>query len=85
TGLVELALTAGDHIGSPTLAELMLHTPLTLTPHTTTDIQLRIQEPDPTNHERTLTIHSRPTPDTDWTQHATGTLTPHQPDHTEDP
>ncbi|MFE9408177.1 SDR family NAD(P)-dependent oxidoreductase, partial [Streptomyces sp. NPDC006704] len=88
TALVELALHAGHHTGTPHLEELTLHSPLILTPNQPLHLQVTVGPPDP-RHHRTLTIHTRPdtphtTTDTPWTQHAQGTLAP-QPTTTPTP
>ncbi|WP_424217638.1 type I polyketide synthase (plasmid) [Streptomyces sp. BI20] len=74
--LVDLALHAGHLTGRPALEELTLQAPLVLPPDTA--VHLRVgARPD-----GTVEIHSRPedaAPDTDWTRHATGTLTAADP------
>ncbi|WP_433532734.1 SDR family NAD(P)-dependent oxidoreductase [Micromonospora sp. CA-263727] len=74
TAFVELALRAGDEAGCGRLTELTLHAPLTVTPRTGVEVQVRVTVPDDTG-ARTVTIHSRPTGDAPWTVHATGLLT----------
>ncbi|MFE0201156.1 type I polyketide synthase, partial [[Kitasatospora] papulosa] len=80
TGLVELAIRAGDETNTPHLEELTLHTPLTLpTDNTALALQILVGPTD-THGTRPISIHTRPeNTDTDWTRHATGTLTPHTP------
>ncbi|MFG2577669.1 type I polyketide synthase, partial [Streptomyces sp. NPDC048481] len=86
TALLDIALHAGDQLDHPHLAELTLHSPITL------PAQLQLTVDTPTDDQRHLTIHTR-TPDTTtdqaWTLRATGTLTTtppttHTPPPTED-
>nr|WP_237330473.1 type I polyketide synthase [Streptomyces sp. BA2] len=78
TALVDLALHAGDHTGATHLDELTLHTPLTLDDTTSRDLQVTTT---PQANGWQVTIHSRPHThesdgtDSEWTCHATGTLT----------
>ncbi|QQQ79368.1 acyltransferase domain-containing protein [Saccharothrix sp. 6-C] len=67
--LVELAVHAGERVGCPVLAELVLHAPLTVP----AEVQLAVQAPDDRGHRR-VTVHSRL--GDDWTAHATGVLAP---------
>ncbi|MFH8476675.1 type I polyketide synthase [Streptomyces sp. NPDC018000] len=76
TALVELAIHAGDHTGTPHLEELTLQAPLALPEDQSLDLQVTVGAPD-NERRRTLTIHSRlQAADAPWTQHAEGTLTP---------
>ncbi|MFJ4689691.1 acyltransferase domain-containing protein, partial [Streptomyces sp. NPDC088789] len=78
TALVDLALHAGDHTSTTHLEELTLHTPLILDDTTTRDLQITTTPNADSWH---ITIHSRPhtderdSSDSEWTCHATGTLT----------
>ena len=95
TALASLALHAATLAGTPHLAELTLHTPLTL-PGDSAALRLHVTAgpPAPGGH-RTLAIHTQPastgpdstgpdsTGDPSWTCHATGTATP-APDHDQD-
>ncbi|MGH2915024.1 MAG: type I polyketide synthase [Solirubrobacteraceae bacterium] len=84
TALLELALHAATHIGTPHIQHLTITQPLPLHPEHAVALQLNVTEPDHDGHRR-LTIHSRPDdPDTttNWTTHATATLTP-TPDATD--
>ncbi|MFJ6662273.1 beta-ketoacyl synthase N-terminal-like domain-containing protein, partial [Streptomyces sp. NPDC091377] len=83
TALVDLALHAGDHTSGAThLEELTLHTPFVLDDSTSSDLQVTTT-PDTDADADTwrVTIHSRPHTherdgsDSEWTCHATGTLT----------
>ncbi|MEU3423882.1 SDR family NAD(P)-dependent oxidoreductase, partial [Streptomyces murinus] len=78
TAFVDLALHAGAAVGLPAVDELVLHTPLALTPDTAVQLQVLVGDAD---HEgrRPVSVHSRPEPDgTDtarpWTRHAEGRL-----------
>ncbi|MBB5924553.1 acyl transferase domain-containing protein/acyl carrier protein, partial [Actinoalloteichus hoggarensis] len=70
TALVELAVHAGDHVGAPHLAELTLHTPLTLDEQDT-HLQVIVGEPD--QQDRPVTVFSS-TDGEQWTRHAAGIL-----------
>nr|UHY14125.1 PKS I [Verrucosispora sp.] len=75
TAFVDLALRAGDEAGCGMLTELTLHAPLTVTPRTGVEVQVRVTVPDDSG-ARTVTIHSRDDDDDDvWTMHASGSLT----------
>ncbi|MCX4736637.1 type I polyketide synthase [Streptomyces sp. NBC_01363] len=79
TALVELAIHAGDHTGTPHLEELTLQAPFVLAPEQALQLQITVGPPDASDR-RTLTIHSRPqSADAAWTQHAEGTLTTQSP------
>ncbi|SON63958.1 Narbonolide/10-deoxymethynolide synthase PikA1, modules 1 and 2 [Mycobacterium simulans] len=58
TGFVELVLHAGQHAHTPVIDELILHTPLVLSEHTPTDVQITIHPPTET-HQRPFTVPSR--------------------------
>ncbi|WP_078857234.1 type I polyketide synthase [Streptomyces sp. NBRC 109706] len=76
TALAELALHAADQVGSPTVEELTLHTPLLLPEQGTTALQIVIGAPDDTGR-RTIGLHTRPSQGDEpqpWTVHATGVL-----------
>ncbi|MFL6124178.1 acyltransferase domain-containing protein, partial [Actinophytocola sp.] len=74
TGLVELALRAGDEAGCPVLDELVTEAPLVVPEHGGVRLQVAVSGPDDTG-SRTVDIFSQREdgPDT-WTRHATGTL-----------
>ncbi|RKR91912.1 polyene macrolide polyketide synthase [Micromonospora pisi] len=81
SGLVELALRAGDEAGCPHLEELTLGNPLVLPEEGAIDLRVWIG-PGDENGRRPLTVHSRQAgaaPDTTWTANATGTLSAEQP------
>ncbi|MEV4744712.1 type I polyketide synthase, partial [Streptomyces sp. NPDC049555] len=86
TGLVELAVRAGDEAGCAALEELTLAAPLVLPEHGAVHVRV-VVGPAETEAEagagavagrRPVAIHSRPdgTPDGAWTRHASGFLTP---------
>ena len=72
TGLVELALAAGQILDRPTLAELTIHAPLVVaTPGTA----LQVVVSDPASDAPAVTIFGRERPDLgSWTMHAEGRL-----------
>ncbi|MEU2064798.1 type I polyketide synthase [Streptomyces sp. NPDC013455] len=78
TGLVELAVRAGDEAGCSTLDELVIEAPLILPAQGGVRVQVAVGGPDDTG-SRTVTIHSARDgaagPD-GWTRHATGVLAP---------
>ncbi|MGB7163323.1 MAG: SDR family NAD(P)-dependent oxidoreductase [Mycobacterium sp.] len=81
TGFIDVILRAGELTGCPVIDELILHTPLTLSEHAPTDLQILVH---PVDHggRRPCTVHSRTGgehPATAWTLHATGTLRADQP------
>ncbi|GAA5202317.1 hypothetical protein GCM10023322_84100 [Rugosimonospora acidiphila] len=73
TAFAELALHAGDHVGSPELRELTLQAPLTLSGGPAT---LRVTVGPSEDGERAIAIHSQPAddPGAPWTEHAAGRL-----------
>ncbi|TDT97691.1 acyl transferase domain-containing protein [Streptomyces sp. 846.5] len=76
TGFLELALLAGDRVGSPRVAELTLVHPLLLPEHGAVVLQLAVTAPDSAGNRR-LTVHSRDeaaTPDQAWVLNADGLL-----------
>ncbi|MDX2543668.1 SDR family NAD(P)-dependent oxidoreductase, partial [Streptomyces sp. WI04-05B] len=80
TGLVELAVRAGDEVGCGTLDELVIEAPLVLPEQGGVRVQVSVGGPDETG-ARTVAVYSTredATGDTAtdaWTRHATGTLT----------
>ncbi|MFC0533385.1 type I polyketide synthase [Phytohabitans kaempferiae] len=78
TGLVEMALRAGDEVGCPRIDELTLEVPLVLPERAGVRLQCAVGAPDGTGARR-FTIHSRndgAAPGQVWTRHATGVLGP---------
>ncbi|TDD35458.1 SDR family NAD(P)-dependent oxidoreductase [Actinomadura sp. KC06] len=77
TGLVELAIRAGDHVGCGVLEELTLQTPLVLPEHGGVTVQVVVGEDDEAGR-RSVGVYSLPadgSADDAWVRHATGTLT----------
>ncbi|MFJ1766976.1 SDR family NAD(P)-dependent oxidoreductase [Amycolatopsis sp. NPDC088138] len=74
TGLLELAVRAGDEAGCATVEELTLAAPLILPPHGALDVQVLVGATG-TGGRRPVSVHSR-APQGEWTEHATGSLTP---------
>ncbi|MEU8824621.1 SDR family NAD(P)-dependent oxidoreductase [Streptomyces sp. NPDC048636] len=78
TGLVELALTAGRHTGSPVLDELVLESPLLIQSDITRQLHITVGAPG-SDGRRDVAIYSRPehstgTAETETICHARGTL-----------
>ncbi|MEU5600017.1 polyketide synthase dehydratase domain-containing protein, partial [Streptomyces sp. NPDC020298] len=76
TGLVELALAAGERVGCDRLAELTLQAPLVLPESGGAVVHVVVDEPDESGTRRAVRLYTR-TDDPDdvqWTLHATGTL-----------
>jgi acyl transferase domain-containing protein/NADP-dependent 3-hydroxy acid dehydrogenase YdfG/acyl carrier protein len=72
TALLDLALRVAEAAGAPHLADLVLRTPVDLSGGVEREIRA-VVEPGPL--PRSLRIESRPTSETEWTEHATGTIT----------
>ncbi|MEV6831388.1 type I polyketide synthase [Amycolatopsis sp. NPDC051102] len=74
TGLVELAVRAGDEVGCPVLEELATQTPVVVPGHGGVRIQVAVGGPGE-NGSRTVEIYSQPEDGGEvWTRHATGVL-----------
>ncbi|GAA0313672.1 hypothetical protein GCM10009540_36440 [Streptomyces turgidiscabies] len=76
TGLVEMAVRAGDEVGFGTLGELVVLAPLVLPRATGVHVRVVVGPADDSGM-RPVDIHARPAtdgPGPDWTRHATGTL-----------
>ncbi|MDX3498430.1 type I polyketide synthase [Streptomyces turgidiscabies] len=77
TGLLELALRAGEQLGATAVEELTLAAPLVLPEHGGIHLQVSVGAED-TDGTRPLRVHARPDSDPDqneaWTLHAHGTL-----------
>ena len=81
TAFVDLAVDAGDRAGCPQLEELTLGAPLVLPASGGVRLQVLTGAPDESG-ACSLTIHSRAedaAPDSPWTLHASGVLTPAVP------
>ncbi|MFJ7153295.1 polyketide synthase dehydratase domain-containing protein, partial [Streptomyces sp. NPDC100445] len=80
TGLVELAVRAGDEVGCGSLEELVVEAPLVLPEQGGVRVQVTVGGPEETD-TRTVAVYSAPDDTTKdagpeaWTRHATGTLT----------
>ncbi|MFF1903702.1 type I polyketide synthase [Kitasatospora sp. NPDC058218] len=76
TGLVELAVRAGDEAGCGTLDELVIEAPLVVPDHGGVRVQVALGGPDESG-TRTVEVYSaREDAEDAWTRHATGTLAP---------
>ncbi|MEV5955790.1 type I polyketide synthase [Streptomyces sp. NPDC051987] len=73
TGLVELALRAGDEAGCGELDELVVEAPLVIPEQIAVRVQVTVDGPDD-NGLRTVAIDSAREDTDTWTRHATGTL-----------
>ncbi|MFC8104398.1 SDR family NAD(P)-dependent oxidoreductase, partial [Streptomyces sp. NPDC057363] len=77
TGLVELAVRAGDEAGCGMLEELVIEAPLIVPEHGGVRVQVAVGAPDG-NGARTVEVHSQrdevPGDGDAWTRHATGIL-----------
>ncbi|MFC6093087.1 type I polyketide synthase [Saccharothrix lopnurensis] len=76
TGLVELAVRAGDQVGCDVVEELTLEVPLLLPDQGALALRVTAEGADATGR-RVLSIHSRPegsAADEPWTRHASGVL-----------
>ena len=81
TGLLELALRAGEQTGCPCVEELTLAAPLSLPEHGGVQVQVVVGAADEVGR-RGLAIHARPDGEGDvpWTRHAEGRLAPERAD-----
>ena len=74
TGLVELAVRAGDEAGCSVLEELVTEAPLVVPEHGGVRVQVMVGGPDE-NGSRTVDVYSLAEDGSEvWTRHATGTL-----------
>nr|AXL05660.1 polyketide synthase [uncultured bacterium] len=74
TGLVELAVRAGDEAGCPVLEELVIEAPLVVPEHGGVRVQVAVGGPAE-NGARTVDVYSQPDDEDEvWTRHATGNL-----------
>nr|AXL05514.1 polyketide synthase [uncultured bacterium] len=72
TGLVELAVRAGDEVGCPVLDELVIEEPLVVPAHGGVRVQVAVGGPGEAG-TRTVDVYSLGEDDV-WTRHATGSL-----------
>ncbi|MFJ7153276.1 SDR family NAD(P)-dependent oxidoreductase [Streptomyces sp. NPDC100445] len=74
--MVELAIRAGDEVGTGTVRELTVGTPLVLPATGALRVQVSVGDADDEGN-RTVGVYTRPEHGHDsWTRHATGTLAP---------
>ncbi|MFF8956261.1 type I polyketide synthase [Streptomyces sp. NPDC014894] len=86
TGLLEIALAAGERTGVPEVGELTLAAPLPLPDRGGVRLQVTVGAPDGTG-ARPVRVHSRPgagLEEDEWTLHAQGTLHPQGALHAQD-
>nr|AXL05997.1 polyketide synthase [uncultured bacterium] len=76
TGLVELAVRAGDEAGCSVLDELVIEAPLVVPQHGGVRVQVALSGPDE-HGTRTVGVYSlrEDVEDSSWTRHASGVLT----------
>ncbi|MFF5900963.1 type I polyketide synthase, partial [Streptomyces argenteolus] len=77
TGFVELAIRAGDQVGSPVLDELVIEAPLVLPAHGSAQVQVIVRAPDAVHGSRSVGVYSRAgdaDADAPWLRHASGVL-----------
>ncbi|MFD7130814.1 type I polyketide synthase, partial [Streptomyces sp. NPDC059894] len=79
TALVELAVRAGDHVGTSALEELVIEAPLALPRQGAVRVQVAVDAPDEQGR-RAVGVYSAPDDEpgapATWQVHATGTLAP---------
>ncbi|MFF3443924.1 type I polyketide synthase [Streptosporangium sp. NPDC002721] len=76
SGLLELAIRAGDQVGCDRVEELTMAVPLAFGEQDAMDVQVSAGAPDASGH-REFGVHARPAgaaDDEPWTQHAAGVL-----------
>uniref|UniRef100_UPI000CD4E7A4 type I polyketide synthase n=1 Tax=Streptomyces sp. SM12 TaxID=1071602 RepID=UPI000CD4E7A4 len=73
TAFAEMALRAGDQVGSGLLRELVLRKPLVLSTRSGVALQVSVGAPDDSG-DRAVEVFSRPSDDAAWVCHATGLL-----------
>ncbi|KAA5835099.1 SDR family NAD(P)-dependent oxidoreductase [Saccharopolyspora hirsuta] len=74
TALLELAVRAGDEVGTPVVDELVIEAPLVLPEHGSVQVQVGVADADETGR-RAVRVHSRQGEGASWVRHASGTLT----------
>nr|AXL06124.1 polyketide synthase [uncultured bacterium] len=75
TGLVELAVRAGDEAGCPVLDELVIEAPLVVPRRGGVRVQVALGGPGD-DGSRTVDVYSRREDADSWTRHATGVVVP---------
>ncbi|MDT5031000.1 MAG: hypothetical protein QOC94_1171, partial [Actinoplanes sp.] len=78
TAFVELAIHAGDHVGCGYLEELTLAAPLVLSDAGDVQIQVAVGVADDAGR-RSVTVHTRPGDNGEWTRHASGLMSERTP------
>ncbi|WP_344153045.1 type I polyketide synthase, partial [Streptomyces polychromogenes] len=73
TALVELALKAGELVGSPLLDELTLQAPLVIPERDGVHLHVSVGEPDSAGN-RAIGVHSRTDGEGAWVRHASGVV-----------
>ncbi|WP_244190822.1 polyketide synthase dehydratase domain-containing protein, partial [Streptomyces caeruleatus] len=73
TAFVELVVRAGDEVGCGVLEELALERPLVLPERGAVQVQVVLDALEESGR-RAVSVYSRPEEETDWTRHASGTL-----------
>ena len=84
TAFLELALCVGNEVGTETVSELVLESPLALEEQQPVQLQVIVGEPEEESEARSIAIYSRPRPsageglvgEQDWRSHASGILLP---------
>ncbi|MFJ9950942.1 SDR family NAD(P)-dependent oxidoreductase [Kitasatospora sp. NPDC091207] len=76
TGLVELAVRAGDEVGCGTLDELVIEAPLVVPEHGGVRVQVAVGGPDERGARTVEVYSSREDAAETWTRHAAGRLAP---------
>ncbi|MEW2417708.1 type I polyketide synthase [Streptomyces sp. NPDC046866] len=81
SALVDLAISAGDHVGAGTLRDLALSAPLVLEESGALALRVQVGRPDGAG-QRSVGIYSRAedAPDAEWTRHAHGELVDLRPE-----
>ncbi|MGW4324203.1 SDR family NAD(P)-dependent oxidoreductase [Streptomyces sp. NPDC004684] len=72
TGLVELALRAGEQVGAATLEELVLQAPMVLPERGSAEVRVQVGAAEGGTGRRPVSVHSRSGQDADWVRHAAG-------------
>ncbi|MET7370898.1 polyketide synthase dehydratase domain-containing protein, partial [Streptomyces sp. NPDC005566] len=73
TALVEMVLRAGQEVSCGLVRELVLRAPLVLPESGGVQVQVRVDDPDPSG-DRPVHIHARAEGTDEWTLHAAGSL-----------
>ncbi|WP_033287367.1 type I polyketide synthase, partial [Streptomyces sp. NRRL F-525] len=83
TAFLDLALHAGNQLGTAHVEELTLSTPLVVPAGTAVQVQLVIGPEDESGRSRSVSVHARPydaAEDLPWTHHLSGVLSDAEPD-----